>query len=89
MQEFKFDIKYRKNLNVDTLSHCRRSDPSDIVAVTIATSSTKQLHHHQQQDQIARQLAQALKTLKVCPKDRKWKLSPLHCYAQLWPQLLE
>ena len=24
----------------------------------------------------------------MCPKDKKWKQSPLHRYAQLWPQLL-
>ena len=55
MQEFNFDIKYCKgslNLNADALSRRSGSDPSDAAAVTIATSSTEQLRHHQQQDPI-------------------------------------
>jgi len=91
MLEFNFDIKYHKgslNLNADALSHRSESGLSDTAAVTISTSFTDQLCQHQQQDPITRQLSQALETSKSCPKDKKWKQSPLHCYAQLWPQLL-
>ena len=91
MQEFDFDIKYRRgslNLNADALS--RRSDPgpSDTTAVTISTSFTDQLRQHQKQDPLTRRLFQALETSKSCPKDKQWKQSPLHRYAQLWSQLL-
>ena len=89
MQEYDFDIKYRKgtkNANADTLSRCPTT-PVTTGAVSVSTEPWKEeLRQQQLQDPILSQLKEALQH-SADTRLRQWRQPPLCRYHQLWSQL--
>ena len=94
MQEFDFEISYRKGIlngNADALSRRGTRDMSmteDTTAATVLTQPYDVLREAQQKDDIIKTILHALSVSKSCPTAKEWNSRPLHRYKQLWPQLL-
>ena len=92
MQEFDFNIEYRKgsiNANADALSCCHRElSIAATLLMTLLDTGQADVHMAQLQDKhIAKVYEQLMMSLEQ-PSGKYWKLQPLRCYKQLWPQLL-
>ena len=63
IQEFNFDITYRKdslNTNADALSRRDQPHSSEVTALTVSVQSPKQLAQCQQADEVTKKLYDAL-----------------------------
>ena len=90
IQEFDFDISYRKgssNTNADALSRRSQPHPTESTALTVAVESPKELAHCQQTDDVTRKLYDALHSSASTPTGKSWRQPPFHRYKQLWSQL--
>ena len=91
MQEFDFDISYRKgslNTNADALSRRAGSGVVDTVAVTSTKVSLDEIRAAQQEDEVLSKIYHSLFPARVQPSGKEWNSNPLHRYKQLWSQLL-
>ena len=91
MQEFDFEISYRKGILNDALSRRGTRDMSmteDTTAATVLTQPYDVLREAQQKDDIIKTILHALSVSKSCPTAKEWNSRPLHRNKQLWPQLL-
>ena len=89
MEEFNFDIVYRKgslNGNADALSRLPATTPRT-VAMTFATPNVTVIQQAQQNDLICQQLYQALLKSPVKSMICTREQPPLKRYVQLWHQL--
>ena len=89
MEEYSFDIVYRKgslNGNADALSRLPATT-STAVAMTSATSKVTDIQQAQQNDLIFQQLFQALSQSQDKPMSLTRKQPLLKWYVQLWHQL--
>ena len=88
MQEFDFNIEYRKgsaNGNADALSRCHGEFS---IAVTLLDTGQADIHRAQQQDKHIAKIYEQLRMSPGQPSGKDWKLQPLRRYKQIWPQLL-
>ena len=91
MQEFSFDISYRKgslNGNADALSRCIDSGEVDTAAVTTTEVSLAEIRAAQQGDEVIGKIYRSLSPSRVQPSSKEWNSNPLHRYRQLWSQLV-
>ena len=88
LQEYDFDIIYRKGLlnsNADALSRREHADGgTDQVAITVASHSPRELRSAQQEDAVIKQISRALSESHHRPRTRAWRNAPLRRYGQLW-----
>ena len=92
LQEYDFQIKYRKGIqngNADALSRCMEtlSVVPSAPTVILPNYSETQVKLAQEEDPIVKQLQIALDKSPERPSSHKWKHPPLHRYRQLWSQL--
>ena len=90
IQEFNFDITYRKgslNTNADALSRRDQPHSSEVTALTVSVESPKQLAQCQQGDEVTKKLYDALLSSSSIPSGKLWRHCPFHRYKQIWSQL--
>ena len=90
IQEFDFDITYRKdslNTNADALSRRDQPDPVETTALTRAEEFPDKIAQCQQADEVIKKLYDALLSSPSLPSGKLWQQSPFHRYKQIWSQL--
>ena len=90
IQEFDFDITYRKgslNTNANALSRRDQPDPVETTALTRAEEFPDKIAQCQQTNEVTKKLYDALLSSPSLPSGKLWQQSPFHCYKQIWSQL--
>ena len=86
MEEYNFEIVYRKgtlNTNADALSRIPTLTP---VAMTSSRKQTTEIQQAQQKDSVLYEISHALSLSKEKPMDSKWKQPLFKRHMQLWHQ---
>ena len=87
MQEYDFEIVYRRgslNANADSLS---RQVPSCATALAMTPHPPAELRISQQADQTTSKLLAARSHSNTPPRGHEWRKEPLRRYVQIWDQL--
>ena len=90
IQEFDFDITYRKgslNAKADMLSRRDQPDPVETTALTRAEGFPNKIAQCQLTDEVIKKLYDALLSSPSLPSGKLWQQSPFHHYKQIWSQL--